>query len=134
MTGKKVQWVGDSKLQKAIPEAAQVCMIQLMGAGQDEADLFALHTPTTANYEVTPPLILQLLGQFEDLFEEPMDLPPSRGIFDHKIPLIHGSTPVSIRPYRCPLKQRDIIKSLVQEMLDKGIVQHALALLLVLWC
>ena len=96
-----------------------------MEDGQDKANLFALHTPTTVNYEVTPPLILQLLEQFKDLFEEPMALPPSRGVLDHKIPLIPGSTPVSISPYRYPLKQRDIIESLVQEMPDKGIVQHS---------
>ena len=83
---------------------------------------FFLHTPITAENDVTPLLVTQLLEQYLDLFEESRVLPPNRGVFDHKMPLIPGTTPMSIRPYRYPLKQRDIIESLVQEMLDKGIV------------
>lgn len=52
-----------------------------------------------------------------------MDLPPHRGLFDHKIPLLPNVSPVSIKPYRYPLKQRDVIEQLVQEMHDRGIIQ-----------
>ena len=51
MIGEKVQWVGDLKLQKAMPRAAQVCMIQLLEAGQDKDDLFALYA--FPNFAVT---------------------------------------------------------------------------------
>lgn len=34
---------------------------------------------------------------------------------------------MSIRPYRYPLKERDIIEQLVQEMLDKGIIQASVS-------
>lgn len=57
------------------------------------------------------------------MFEEPLTLPPSRGQFDHRIPLKEGASPVNIRPYRYPLKHKDIIEQLVQEMQDKGIIQ-----------
>lgn len=59
------------------------------------------------------------------MFQEPKDLPPRRGVFDHKIPLQVGEGPVNIRPYRYPLKQRDIIEQLVQEMLERGVIQDS---------
>jgi len=64
-----------------------------------------------------------ILKKFEDLFQEPTGLPPKRGVFDHRIPLKGDAKPVNIRPYRYPLKQKDIIEKLVQEMLDNGIIQ-----------
>ncbi|KAK9690069.1 hypothetical protein RND81_09G102700 [Saponaria officinalis] len=54
----------------------------------------------------------QLLHRFSGIFEEAQELPPSRGVFDHRISLESESKPVNIRPYRYPLKQRDIIEGL----------------------
>lgn len=48
-----------------------------------------------------------------------------RGVFDHRIPLLPNATPVNIRPYTYPLKQRDVIEQLIQEMLDRGIIQNS---------
>ena len=92
--GKKVQWVGESKLHKAITGGAQLCMIQVVEHGLEDDDFLSLHTPITTNNELTPPSVTQLLKQYIDLFEEPRVLPPNRGVFDHKIPLILGTTPV----------------------------------------
>jgi len=36
--------------------------------------------------------------------------------------------PINIRPYRYPLKQKDIIEKSVQEMLDSGIIQPVAAI------
>ena len=68
------------------------------------------------------PQLQPLLQQYQDIFAEPTTLPPSRGIFDHQIPLDQGTNPLCIRPYRYPLQQKDVIEELVQEMLDKGIM------------
>uniref|UniRef100_A0ACD5XQA4 Uncharacterized protein n=1 Tax=Avena sativa TaxID=4498 RepID=A0ACD5XQA4_AVESA len=46
-----------------------------------------------------PPGIQNLLDQFAAVFEEPTGLPPSRQ-YDHRIPLIPGAQPISLRPYR----------------------------------
>ena len=46
-----------------------------------------------------------------------------RGGFDHRIPLKKEDTTVNIRTYRYSLKHRDIIEQLIQDMLDKGIIQ-----------
>ena len=66
-----------------------------------------------------------LISEYSDLFSDPTGLPPSRGLFDHRIPLKPDARPVNIRPYRYPLKQKDVIERLVQEMLDSGIIQHS---------
>lgn len=41
------------------------------------------------------------------------------------MPLEESKGPVNIRPYRYPLKQRDVIEQLIQEMLDRGIIQNS---------
>lgn len=46
-------------------------------------------------------------------------------VFDHIIPLEMGIGPVNIRPYRYPMKQRDVIEHLIQEMMDRGIIQNS---------
>lgn len=61
----------------------------------------------------------------EYLFELPTTLPPHRGSFDHRIPLIDKANPVNKRPYRYPGIKKDVIEKLVQEMLDQGVVQHS---------
>ena len=63
--------------------------------------------------------------EFEDVFEDPKELPPERGVFDHQITLKEGSKLINIRPYRYLLKHRDIIEQFIQEMLERGIIQHS---------
>ena len=41
-----------------------------------------------------------LLATYGDLFQEPTTLPPSRGPFDHKLPLKEGTSPINLRPYK----------------------------------
>lgn len=63
------------------------------------------------------------MEQYHDIFAEPQSLPPSKGVYDHRIPLEFGTNPINIRPYRYSLKQRDIIEKLVTEMENHGIIQ-----------
>ncbi|XP_074278160.1 uncharacterized protein LOC141601756 [Silene latifolia] len=72
-----------------------------------------------------PKAIGQLLEIYKDVFAEPTKLPPSRGVFDHRISLENDVAPVNIRPYRYPLKQRDVIEQLIKEMLDRGVIQQS---------
>ena len=44
-----------------------------------------------------PPELASLLHEYEDVFQPPSGLPPSRSC-DHEIPLIAGASPVSVRP------------------------------------
>lgn len=69
-----------------------------------------------------PAEIQEVLQQYQHLFEEPKELPPSRS-FDHHIPLVPGAQPVNIRPYRYSPHQKTEIEKQVQMMLDKGVIQ-----------
>ena len=48
-----------------------------------------------------PATLIPLLDQYEQLFHEPTELPPSRPC-DHRIPLVDGAKIVNQRPYRIP--------------------------------
>lgn len=64
-----------------------------------------------------------MLDQYPSLLEEPRCLPPHRPGFDHAIILQEGVNPVNIHPYRYPSMQNTMIEKLIEEMLDKGIIQ-----------
>jgi len=70
--------------------------------------------------------ISNLLTKYADLFQDPTDLPPKRSD-DHHIPLLPGSQPVNIRPYRYSPQQKTEIEKQVQEMLEKGLIQHSVS-------
>jgi len=63
----------------------------------------------------------QLLETFRDLFEEPQGLPPMRR-HDHKLPLIQGSSPVNVRPYRYPHYQKNEIEKIIVGLLNTGVI------------
>lgn len=56
-----------------------------------------------------PPEISELLEQYAVLFEEPKGLPPQWS-FDHSIPLVPGTRPVNIWPYRHSPAQKDEVE------------------------
>nr|GEY68712.1 reverse transcriptase [Tanacetum cinerariifolium] len=58
-----------------------------------------------------PPVLQQMIEEYEDVFAIPKELPPKRE-HDHTIPLIEGAQPVNIRPYRQPPTQKDAIKEM----------------------
>lgn len=64
-----------------------------------------------------------LLSRSEGVFQEPKGLPPSRGSFDHQIPLKERINAVNLRPYRYPALQKDAIEEMVQELLEQGIIR-----------
>jgi hypothetical protein len=71
-----------------------------------------------------PALILNLLKQYEYLFNTPTSLPPSR-FCEHSIPLFEGARPVSIRSYRFSPQMKDEVENQVKDMLNNGIIQHS---------
>jgi hypothetical protein len=52
------------------------------------------------------PFIDDLLREYDDVFAEPHELPPSRP-YDHRIHLLPGTAPVAVRPYCYPQLQKD---------------------------
>ena len=70
--------------------------------------------------------IRRLLFEYEDVFNMPIGLPPTRE-HEHAINLREGTAPVSVRPYRYPQVQKDEIEKLVREMLAAGIIQPSVS-------
>jgi hypothetical protein len=50
------------------------------------------------------------LQSYAHLFEPPTQLPPSRAC-NHTIPLLPGSKPVTLRPYKYPPKLKDELET-----------------------
>ena len=71
-----------------------------------------------------PQGVQQVLYQFTSVFEAPTGLPPRRK-YDHRIPLVPGARPVSIRPYRVAPELKDEIERQVKELLDQGVITHS---------
>lgn len=63
----------------------------------------------------------ELKNKYATVFEGPTELPPLRGIYDHRIPLEPNVRTVNIQPYR--LNKETLLNQVVQGMLDKGIIQ-----------
>lgn len=89
-------------------------LIELQVAQEDVQD-------QTANL---PSGIQQLLHRFADVFAEPTGLPPSRQ-YDHRIPLIPGARPVSLRPYRLAPELKTELERQIQDMLKTGVITHS---------
>lgn len=71
-----------------------------------------------------PSPVQTIINSYEDIFQTPKSLPPTRKE-DHLIPIMEGSHPVNLNPYKCPYLQRIEIEKMVKEMLDSGIIRHS---------
>jgi hypothetical protein len=56
------------------------------------------------------------------VFSTPQGLPPSQVVHDHSIPLVPGSLPANIHPYRHSFAQKNEIEKMVQELLTTGVI------------
>ncbi|XP_074363636.1 uncharacterized protein LOC141704251 [Apium graveolens] len=122
---KKVKVIEGHPSVKLMQNAAHCCLIQVRSL----SSVLLCNTEVHSKMDSPAPSIedfleFQKLKQtYVSVFDEPKDLPPTTGIFDHKIPLKEDEGSVNIRPYRYHLKERDIIEQLIQEMLERGLIQ-----------
>ncbi|XP_019267598.1 PREDICTED: uncharacterized protein LOC109244894 [Nicotiana attenuata] len=119
-SGKQILTPGAGKLARISGKQSELCMIQVMPAMCNEVQCCYVETKETFEQD---PRLLNLLNEFKELFKEPTQLPPSRGVFDHRIVLQTGTEPINKRPYRYPSVKKDVIETLVKQMLDQGIIQ-----------
>jgi hypothetical protein len=85
------------------------------------SQLNAIQVQDQSSPAVHPDLQL-VLDKHHRVFETPTDLPPSRGEHDHHIPLLLGSHPPNVRPYKYPFAQKNEIEKIVQELLEAGVI------------
>jgi hypothetical protein len=64
----------------------------------------------------------QLLQSFEDVFQEPTGLPPSRAC-DHRIHLKPNTEPIAVHPYRYPQLQKNELEAHCIKMLQQGTIR-----------
>jgi hypothetical protein len=102
-----------------LKEGAQIHVYQLT------AD--AAHSDSSADIQIPDTLLLevkQLLEKYSDVFASKVTYPPTRAS-NHSIPLLHGATPIHIRPYRYTPALKNEIERKIQEMLQTGLIQHS---------
>lgn len=94
----KYKWLqfqyGDSQitLQGLSPSSSDTLLLQVC---------FAANASDSTELSSLPEELQSLIQQFQHLFEPPVGLPPPRAC-NHVIPLLPGSKPVAVRPYRYP--------------------------------
>ncbi|XP_070053472.1 uncharacterized protein [Nicotiana tomentosiformis] len=112
--GKKVS------LRGIQPPAAK--LIQSEESQRGAASLFSLEAQAQ-DHEKTAELHSVLL-KYNDIYEEPKELPPSRE-HEHKIVLKEGTASINKRPYKYPAIQKDEIEKMIDEMLNSGVLRHS---------
>lgn len=71
-----------------------------------------------------PGAIKEVLEVHKEVFAEPKELPPKRG-YEHAIKFWEGTKPMTIRPYRFPHTQMEAIETMVQQMLETGVIRNS---------
>ncbi|PKA49683.1 putative mitochondrial protein [Apostasia shenzhenica] len=121
-SGKKYVWVMEGRKVKGETRSAslmvtpQLCSIQLKP--------FVIPATQVKEVDLQQQQLIQLLQEYEEVFQEPKGLPPNRE-FDHCVPMKFGSEPVSIRPYRYPYLQKAELEKLIHEMKAMGIIRDS---------
>jgi hypothetical protein len=82
-----------------------------------------LHAIQAIEIPPVPQDLQAILTKHQTIFSTPQGLPPSRRVHDHSIPLVPGSLPPNIRPYRHPFAQKNEIEKMVQELLTVGVIR-----------
>ncbi|CAM8926575.1 unnamed protein product [Rhodiola kirilowii] len=116
-----------AQMQKTARQKGALCYLHLYATwsketlpNQDDAPA-TLTLPEHLASEFRQPLV-QLLSEYQSVFQAPHGLPPVRST-DHAIPLLAGTNPVTVRPYRYPHYQKTEIEAMIRNMLDEGIIR-----------
>ncbi|XP_061352732.1 uncharacterized protein LOC133297581 [Gastrolobium bilobum] len=125
-------WAGETIKLQGDKHAGPISLNQfrkLQHRGQ-VASLFQLTLLDSVISEPPPdncPEVQLILSDFEELFNEPKEIPPYR-VLDHEIHLQPQVSPINVRPYRYPHYQNVEIEKQVQQMLDSGFIRLSTSL------
>ena len=101
---------------------ADYFLYSLMTVEDGEEVATGAKTITTLFPNIEDTDLLSLLQSYQELFHEPKGLPPPRA-HDHRIPLKIDSEAVNLRPYRYSGLQKDILETMVKEILEARIIR-----------
>ncbi|KAG5600366.1 hypothetical protein H5410_031736 [Solanum commersonii] len=118
-----VKMVHQDNMDKLLAKLTELCMI-LFGVYKEKENGSMLSIETVPDSDVEGVNDLEcILEEYSGLFEVPKDLPPFR-LYDYKIILQDGTSPINIRPYRYPIVQKDEIEKMIEDMLHSGVIRH----------
>ena len=103
-------------------QLAMLC-VQEVSEQEEEPELCSLNVLTSEL--VTNSAMEGVVAAFLDIFEEPTELPPFRAQHDHKIKLLEGYNPVTQRPYRYVVQQKNETDKMVEDLLLSGTVLNS---------
>jgi hypothetical protein len=83
------------------------------------AQLHSIHAVETP---FVHPDLQSILSHHQVVFTTPKEILPSHGIHGHSIPLISGSLPPNVRPYRHPFDQKNEIEKFFHELLKACVI------------
>ena len=98
---KKMKVIERAPYERLFEDSTQSCFLQVHQTTYTTVPPI-LQCVGNKEVDVSEPLLC-LKQQFHMVFEDPVNLPPVRGVFDHKIPVVLGVKPINIRPYRYSL-------------------------------
>ncbi|GKA82534.1 reverse transcriptase [Tanacetum coccineum] len=111
--GKQVFTEGQWKQAQLASMIVYVYLTQLMQIQREAADTSDNNLP-----------LQHLLSKDADVFYMHTKLPPQR-TKDHAITLIPNTPPITVRPYRLPPNQKDVVEQMVKELLDAGVIRES---------
>jgi hypothetical protein len=120
-------WENQARRLQGIQRPIQATSLETIAKKHRQGQMvFAIYVQTLEEFPwVDTQLDMQqILSEFEDVFQEPTQLPPLREI-DHHIPLKEGTQPINVRPYRYAHFQKEEIEKQVQAMLDVGLIRSS---------
>ena len=90
---------------------------------KDHSDIIAqLHSIQAIETPFVHHELQAILSKHQVVFSTPQGLLPSHGFHDHSIPLVPGSIPPNVLPYRHLFSQKNEIEKIVQELIQEGVI------------
>jgi hypothetical protein len=86
--------------------------------------IYQLHSIQAIETTSVHPDLQSILSRHQVVFTTPNKLPPFHGVHDHSIPLISGSLPPNIHPYRHTFSQKNEIEKIEEASVIHPITIH----------
>jgi hypothetical protein len=92
--------------------------------GNDVWTLAVIEAVSEPLETINHPTVQALLEKYQDMFQAPTTLPPTR-FYDHQIPLLPNAIPVNARPYKYSPHHKTEIEKQVKELLEAGLITRS---------